>query len=168
MQKKAFYILLVSAMIFGSCHTQRRLSNSTTGIQATGGIQKVGHVVVIYMENHSFDNLYGEFDGADGLNGGKSSIIQVDTHGTVYPFLPALPHVYPTGTFPSNLPNQCFNIDQFIPSFMETPDVLHQFYEEQDQINHDSMNRYAFYNGYSAGMTMGYYHTKMLPLYAIA
>src|ERR1700743_3860995 len=31
-------------------------------------INKVGHVVVIYMENHSFDNLYGEFEGADGLS----------------------------------------------------------------------------------------------------
>src|SRR5580692_5232123 len=92
MQKKAFYILLVSAMIFGSCHVQRHLSNSTTGIPAATGIQKVGHVVVIYMENHSFDNLYGQFEGADGLSVGKSSIIQVDTHGTVYPFLPALAH----------------------------------------------------------------------------
>ena len=36
------------------------------------GIEKINHVVVIYMENHGFDNLYGQFEGADGLNGGKS------------------------------------------------------------------------------------------------
>src|SRR5689334_20922518 len=29
----------------------------------------IKHFVVIYMENHSFDNLYGEFPGADGVAG---------------------------------------------------------------------------------------------------
>jgi phospholipase C len=30
-------------------------------------INKIKHVVVIYLENHSFDNLYGQFAGANGL-----------------------------------------------------------------------------------------------------
>jgi len=30
------------------------------------GLDRLQHIVVIYLENHSFDNLYGEFPGADG------------------------------------------------------------------------------------------------------
>ena len=30
-------------------------------------MQRVQHLVVIYAENHSFDNLYGLFPGADGV-----------------------------------------------------------------------------------------------------
>ena len=29
--------------------------------------QRIQHLVVIYAENHSFDNLYGLFPGADGI-----------------------------------------------------------------------------------------------------
>ncbi len=31
------------------------------------GLDKVQHIVVIYLENWSFDSLYGLFPGADGL-----------------------------------------------------------------------------------------------------
>ena len=34
---------------------------------APAGLQQVKHVVVIYLENWSFDSLYGNFPGADGL-----------------------------------------------------------------------------------------------------
>src|SRR6185295_4071197 len=36
--------------------------------QAKSGMDKVDHVVVIYEENHSFDNLYGGWEGVDGLS----------------------------------------------------------------------------------------------------
>ena len=138
------------------------------------GIEKINHVVVIYMENHSFDNLYGKFEGADGANGADSSITQIDSNNNPYKHLPVIPGVYTPATFPSDLPNKAFNIDQFIPSYIETPDVLHYFYEEQLQINAKGsknggrMNRFALYNSKSAGLTMGYYETKLLPLYPIA
>ena len=38
--------------------------------QSSGGdaaVQRVKTVVVIFAENHSFDNLYGLFPGADGI-----------------------------------------------------------------------------------------------------
>ena len=31
------------------------------------GLQRVDHIVVIYEENHSFDNLFGSWPGTDGL-----------------------------------------------------------------------------------------------------
>src|ERR1044071_1531229 len=32
-----------------------------------GSMHRVKHMVVIYEENHSFDNLYGGWEGVDGL-----------------------------------------------------------------------------------------------------
>ncbi|HEY4285917.1 MAG TPA: alkaline phosphatase family protein [Puia sp.] len=154
-----FYRSLLLCTLLLSCHRKSGFDE---------GIGKINHVVVIYMENHSFDNLYGRFEGADGSNGEDSSIIQIDSTGKPFTYLPEAPFAYTSATFPSNLPNKCFNIDQYIPSFIETPDVLHQYYEEQLQINKGKMNRFALYNSRSAGLTMGYYETKMLPLYPIA
>ncbi|HZO61595.1 MAG TPA: alkaline phosphatase family protein, partial [Gaiellaceae bacterium] len=32
------------------------------------GFAKIKHIVVIYEENHSFDNLYGGWEGVNGLS----------------------------------------------------------------------------------------------------
>jgi phospholipase C len=32
----------------------------------------IDHIIVFYQENHTFDNLYGEFPGANGLNARRS------------------------------------------------------------------------------------------------
>ncbi len=126
---------------------------------------KVKHVVVIYMENHSFDNLYGQFEGADGIaNARKEIITQLDSSDQPYQYLPAIPR---TDVFPTNLPNALFNIDQYIPSDQEIPDVTHAYYMERMQINGGKMDKFALHNA-TAGLTMGYYTTSMLPLYEIA
>jgi len=134
----------------------------------TSGINKVNHVVVIYMENHSFDNLYGSFAGANGLsNATPANTIQVDGTGKVYTVLPADPT---TTAFPTNLPNTYFNIDQYVPNNVMTNDVTHRYYQEQLQIDGGKMDKYAFYNipGSSAGLSQGYYKTSALPLLAMA
>ncbi len=130
-----------------------------------GKVDKIKHVVVIYLENHSFDNLYGEFAGANGLsNANSSAITQVDATGTPYSVLPAIAG---TTAFPTNLPNNLFNIDQYIPNDQETPDVLHRYYQEQLQIDGGKMDKYALYNT-SAGLSQGYYKTSLLPLLGMA
>ncbi|MDN5283976.1 MAG: acid phosphatase [Mucilaginibacter sp.] len=129
------------------------------------GINKVQHVVVIYMENHSFDNLYGQFKGADGLAEAKQeNIIQLDAEGKPYTVLPPIPR---SSAFPTNLPNTYFNIDQYVAADQVTPDVTHAFYHEQMQINGGKMNKFAQYNN-TKGFTMGYYNTADLPLYDLA
>ncbi|HST07403.1 MAG TPA: alkaline phosphatase family protein, partial [Gemmatimonadaceae bacterium] len=45
---------------------------------------KLEHIVVIYMENHSFDNLYGEFTGANGISNAGDHARQVDRSGKPY------------------------------------------------------------------------------------
>jgi len=128
-------------------------------------INKVQHVVVIYMENHSFDNLWGQFKGADGLtSANKENVIQVDAEGKPYNTLPPVPR---SSAFPTNLPNTYFNIDQYVVADQATPDVTHAFYQEQMQINGGKMDKFALYN-YTKGLTMGYYTTAKLPLYELA
>jgi phospholipase C len=128
-------------------------------------ISKVNHVVVIYLENHSFDNLYGQFAGANGLSRAQAdNIIQVDSNGNPYTFLPPISG---TSAFPTNLPNTFFNIDQYVPNDQETPDVLHRYYQEQFQIDGGKMDKYALYNT-SAGLSQGYYKTSLLPLLSVA
>jgi phospholipase C len=123
--------------------------------------EKVNHLVIIYLENHSFDNLYGQFPGANGLsNATAANTIQVDATGTPYIFLPPVPGA---SAFPANLPNTYFDIDQYIPSNLKTPDVLHRYYQEQLQIDGGKMDKYALYNS-SAGLSQGYYKTDLLPL----
>jgi len=129
------------------------------------GIKKINHVVVIYMENHSFDNLYGQFEGADGLsNASETAITQLDASDKPYTFLPEIPR---SSVFPVNLPNRNFNIDQYVPSDQEIPDVTHRYYQEIMQINGGKMNKFALHN-HTKGLAMGYYKTELLPLVKLA
>jgi phospholipase C len=129
-------------------------------------LDKIKHIVVIYLENHSFDNLYGQFPGANGLsNAPQSKIIQLDSNGHPYMFLPAITQ---SSSFPTNLPNHFFNIDQYIPNDLMTPDVLHRYYQEQLQIDGGKMDKYALYNSNSEGLSQGYYKTSLLPMLGIA
>ena len=167
----AFSIAAMSSALFISCKHNAEVP--TPGISkggadnvipgATLGINKVGHVVVIYLENHSFDNLYGQFAGANGLSAATSSMtLQIDANGAAYNNLPSI-----NSQFPVNLPNTYFNIDQYVSSGITTPDVLHRFNEEQTQINGGKMNKFALINS-SGGLAMGYYKTSLLPLQAMA
>lgn len=129
------------------------------------GFAKVNHFVVIYMENHSFDNLYGEFSGAEGLSGldaAAPNVAQVDQTGAPYAMLPMN-----AAGFPSALPNAPFAIEDYLPSDASTRDLHHLFYTEQFQIADGGMNRYALWSD-ALGLSMGYYHTDGLPLAALA
>jgi len=152
--------VLLLSLAFSSCGKNDKTNPSD--------IKKVGHVVVIYMENHSFDNLYGQFQGANGLsNATPANTTQVDGTGNVYAFLPADPT---TTAFPTNLKNTYFNIDQYVANNAMTNDVTHRYYQEQLQIDGGKMDKYAFYNikGSSAGLSQGYYSTNLLPLLPMA
>jgi len=128
-------------------------------------INDVQHVVVIYMENHSFDNLYGQFPGASGLaQANIKNVTQVEADGKPFATLPPVPK---GSAFPTNLPNTYFNINQYVADDQVTPDVTHAFYQEQFQIDGGKMDKYAQYN-FTKGLTMGYYTTAQLPLYELA
>jgi phospholipase C len=50
----------------------------------------VEHIIVIYLENHSFDNLFGFFPGADGIATAGATKIQVDRNGSPMTSCPPL------------------------------------------------------------------------------
>lgn len=126
-------------------------------------LQRLKHIVVIYLENHSFDNLYGEFPGANGLASAGPRAIQVNPAGVPYATLPTPPG----GAFPGTLANAPFSIEQYVPASANTPDLVHRFYQEQLQIDGGKMDRFAAVSD-AKGLVMGFYHTATLPLAAEA
>src|SRR2546422_6602844 len=54
------------------------------------GIHKIRHVVVVMMENRSFDSYFGTYPGADGLprRDGHFTVCSPDpqTHRCIYPY----------------------------------------------------------------------------------
>src|SRR5438045_6818596 len=52
---------------------------------APTGLGKIKHIVVIYEENHSFDNLYGGWEGVNGrANADAAHTTQVNQAGNAY------------------------------------------------------------------------------------
>jgi phospholipase C len=145
--------------LLASCQTL----GGRAGRSDASDLSRVNHVVIIYLENRSFDNLYGEFDDADGFRGARNVAPQVDRGGVPYRVLPQSP-----GTpFPADLPNAPFDIGRFVPPSMATRDLVHRFYHEQAQINRGRMDRFVAVSD-ALGLTMGYYHTAELPLATLA
>ena len=181
----------------------------TSGAGAGRGsdqLRKINHVVVIYEENHSFDNLYGSWEGVNGLsNADPAHTTQVDQNGTPYsclfqldvnltspPLSTVCSSVTPRGVaFNSHFVNAPFTIGDFIPpeattcpkpadSFAFpngirngsgvgiaggcTRDIVHKFYQEIYQLNGGAQNRYATGSD-AAGLVMGVYNTRALPIY---
>jgi phospholipase C len=130
-----------------------------------GDLGKLHHVVVIYLENHSFDNLYGEFPGANGLARGVGVHSQRGLAGAIYRTLPDVPAETPP--FPSGLANRPFAIEDYIPATMKTRDLVHRFYQKQRQIDGGRMDHFAAVSDAKA-LSMGYYHTAGLPLANLA
>jgi acid phosphatase len=103
-------------------------ASSAGGSKPQQRLSQVDHIVVIYEENHSFDNLYGLWEGVRGLSDvNRAHTAQVGQHGTRYQCLlqddlnlqsPPLSatctdSTTPT-TFSSHFPNEPFRIDDYI------------------------------------------------------
>src|ERR1700745_1389502 len=54
-------------------------------------LRPLEHIVVIYLENRSFDNVYGEFAGANGLASASGAPVQVDGSDNAFATLPVVP-----------------------------------------------------------------------------
>jgi len=153
---------------------------------------KVDTIVVIYAENRAFDNVYGHFPGARGLdevvdrhgNPRPSYKPQVDRDGTTV--LATLPQTWggvtAAGWTPvvtqaqsAGLPNAPFSVETaFTPaSGVElatgtvTRDLYHRFFENQMQINGGRNDSFAAWAD-AGGLTMGHYDNSGSQLYALA
>src|SRR5450755_1711199 len=122
---------------------------------------KIGHIVVIFEENRSFDNFFGNFPGANGVANAGDKAIQIGPDGKPLKLLPAPidTNLKPPDVdkrFPAQLPNRPFQINRYVSLDDDTGDLIHQFYQEQLQINGGAMNRYAEVSN-AKGLAMGYF-----------
>ena len=127
--------LLVAAAAIA---TSVSCSDNSSGLKS-GTINKVNHVVVIYLENRGFDNTYGEFAGATGLADAASALPQLDSAGNAYDTLPEVAGQ----PYPTNLPNAPFDIALYVPPTVATRDLVHRFYQEQVQIDGGKMDKFV-------------------------
>jgi acid phosphatase len=150
--------------------------------------EHVKNVVVIYLENRSFNNLFADFPGlAQPLSAlPAAEAAQKDRDGTV---LPELPKVW-GGMVPARqnlggkdylimeddikgLPNAPFKLmdtdGKPLPEGLVTRDLVHAFYHNQMQINGGRNDGFAAWSD-SGGLVMGRYGetSKNLGLYQIA
>jgi acid phosphatase len=98
---------------------------ATASHSASSPLSKINHIVVIYEENHSFDNLYGGWEGVNGLkNADAAHTTQVDQANAPYLCLKqndvnlaALPSACTDSAhgFSSAFKNTWFTIDPLIP-----------------------------------------------------
>jgi acid phosphatase len=99
---------------------------AASGGHGAKGLQKIRHFVVIYQENHSFDNLYGGWEGVDGIDDADPAhttqvnqagapyqcLLQNDVNLTSPPLSATCTNTAPP--FTSHFANEPFRIDDFI------------------------------------------------------
>jgi acid phosphatase len=167
-------------------------SDTPTPAETTAALQsKVQNIVVIYAENRSFDNLYGNFPGANGLStvvdsSGKPTaayVAQVDRDGSALTTLPPtwggvmMPGqaVTVTEAQSSGLANAPFDIATAykptagvtITGDMVTRDLYHRFFENQMQIDGGKNDKFAAWAD-SGSLVMGHFDYSASPLYKLA
>ncbi|HET8747837.1 MAG TPA: acid phosphatase [Ramlibacter sp.] len=135
---------------------------------APAKLARIGHVVVIYAENHSFDNMYGLFPGANGIaRATPAQSTQVDHDGTPLPELVVFGHDdKPDPRFP-RLPNRPFRIDAPPVDKPPTESLLsptHAFFHHIEQIDGGRNDRFAAMSTVG-GYTMGYYDGSVMKVW---
>ncbi len=156
------------------------ISQASFALADDAGLSKIKNVVVIYVENRSFDNLYGLFPGAEGVQNLKpEQFTQMDRDGKPMAELPpswggltakgATPAISEEQT--QHMANKPFQIDAAnglnLSASVVTRDLWHRFYQEQMQINGGKNDMFAAWaDGGSA--VMGYYDGSKLPMWPIA
>jgi phospholipase C len=93
-------------------------------------LNDIEHIIVIYAENRSFDNLYGLFPGANGIKQATpEQYIQIDHDGKPFKELPPIwASEADKSPLAERLPNKPFQIDRpsmNLPLSARTRDLVH-------------------------------------------
>jgi phospholipase C len=139
------------------------------------GLDRIGHVVVIFLENWSFDGLFGKFPGATGIAQAGATVRQVDRAGQPYAQLPPpllVTYTKPTvpdPRFPAGrpLPVAPFDLAPYVPPDQKTGDLVHRWYQQQYQINGGRMDKFVAWSD-AGGLVMSYYDATTMPLGELA
>ncbi len=120
-------------------------------------VQRLRHIIVIYQENWSFDSLYGQFPGANGLQHGFDTLSQYDKSSNYTSLIYKTPRPVNNGApdpnFPASpdgnlalwsdhsvaLPLFPFDFTNYIDASATTGDLVHRFYTQQLQIDNGAL-----------------------------
>ena len=149
------------------------VAGCTSPFQNTAGpdaskLDRIKTVVVIYAENHSFDNLYGLFPGANGVSRATpEQKTQLDHDGKPLNELITFgADGKPDLRFP-RMPNAPFRIDAppvSRPPTQIVPSPIHVFFHNQEQINGGKNNLFAAMSNVG-GWSMGHYDGSQFKLW---
>ena len=143
-------------------------------------IDQIENVVVIFAENRSFDNLYGRFPGADGIDqASPESLAQKDRDGTPLTELPPIwdgltakgvtPPVTQAET--EHLANGVFFVDDpkgfDLPLSTITHDLWHRYYQNMMQIDGGKNDMFVAWAD-SGAMTMGMWDGSPTEMWKVA
>ncbi len=167
-------------IVFALCASVLAVTISAADKAQAGSLNQIQHIVVIYAENRSFDNLYGNFPGAEGLaQATPAQLEQRDRDDSVMPFLPpvwqspASKFATPIADsrYPDKLPNGPFAIDDAHGAHLglDVPsrDLVHRFYQHIEQINGGKLDHFVAVSDAGA-LTMGHYNGAGLEMWKLA
>lgn len=137
--------------------------------EARRGLERIEHIVIIYAENHSFDNLFGLFPGANGIQQATAEQkTQLDHDGKPLPYLPPVyHHGKPDAKYPQGLPNGPFRIDADpvnVRLDQQAPNPVHNYWHSMEQINDGKNNKFVAMTNVGAWV-MGYYDSSKLRMW---
>jgi len=181
--------LVLTPLAFAALAALSGCGGDDSAPDTTAALQsKVQNIVVIYAENRAFDNLYGNFPGANGLSAvvdatGKPTAayaVQKDRDGTTT--LATLPQTWGgvtaagispvvTQAMSAGLANQPFAIESAfgvaLTGASTTRDLYHRFYENQMQIDGGKNDMFAAWAD-AGGLTMGHFDYSQSAMYKLA
>lgn len=117
---------------------------------------KIDHIVLIYLENRSFDNLFRGFEGSENSALSKESYaLQRDENNHHYAKLLMGEKSIEMG-LPREIHNGVFLLDCYLSHNQMIPDMVHRFYQNQLQINGGKNDRFVQISDEKA-LVMGYH-----------
>jgi phospholipase C len=159
----------VAAALLAGCASQQ----GAAPVAADPKLERIGQIVVIYLENRSFDHLFGLFPGANGVANAiaqQQGTVQVDAQGKPYATLPppvADKSGKPDPRFKQAIPNGPYRLDPVVGLGDTMFSPIHAYWANRRQINGGRNDRFVS-AGNSGGLNMGYYDGSSLGLWKLA
>jgi len=152
---------VIAIYAFSSCDTT---NSDDLPPEVRARLKEIEYFIIIYQENRSFDFMFGDFPGANGIPDQVPPQLQFSNNPTD-PYSDGLPYetlpqpktqeLFLFGDnildprFPDDLPNEPFLMDPFVDSFSpniflsSTGDPVHRFYQCIGQINEGEMDKFV-------------------------
>ena len=138
-----------------------------TFVHADSLSSKIDHIIVVYLENRSFDNLFRGFEGADTSDHPMQPYsAQRDRNGSIPEELEMGDEGQKLG-LPKHVKNKPFSLDQTVSQEAIIPDLVHRFYQNQLQINDGKNDMFAAISD-EKGLVLGYHDMHQSALWHYA